>query len=86
MTDSERRIRRGTHTAREAALSAPGVADVKLRRFHAAMDALEPGEGEEVYRRLSGETWYAKARKILAPSARASSSVKSSRSPEAVLA
>lgn len=86
MTYNERRIRRATHTAREAALSTPGVADVKLRRFHAAMDALEPGEGEEVYRRLSKEPWYAKARKVLAPAARQTGSVKTSRSLEGAVA
>jgi hypothetical protein len=62
--EAQKRIDRALHTARAAVQAEPGlVADVRLKRFHAAMDALEPGEGEEVYRVLSKEPWYAQFRK-----------------------
>lgn len=53
-----KRINRAVHTAREAIASAPGLVDMRLKRFHRAMDDLQEGEGTEVYRRLSAESWY----------------------------
>jgi hypothetical protein len=53
-----KRITRAVQTAREAVAAAPGLVDLRLKRFHRAMDDLQEGEGQEVYRRLSGESWY----------------------------
>jgi hypothetical protein len=59
MTDSERRIRRACHTAREAVAGGDALKDVRMPRFHRAMSALSPEEGQEVHRRLETEPWFA---------------------------
>lgn len=61
MTDAERRINRAVQCAREVATCAPGLSDIKLKRFHRAMDDLQPGEGQQVYDRLHNEPWYVRA-------------------------
>lgn len=64
--DAARRVSRAIQTAREVATSDPGLVEIKLRRFHRAMDELEPGEGEQVYDALCGEGWYQQAADALA--------------------
>jgi hypothetical protein len=66
VNDTARRVSRAVQTARECATCAPGLADVKLARFHRAMDALAPGEGEQVYDLLRDEGWYRLAADALA--------------------
>lgn len=58
MRERSKQVSRAIQTARECATCDPGMADIKLRRFHRAMDALGPGEGEDVYDVLREEGWY----------------------------
>jgi hypothetical protein len=64
--EQSKRVKRAIQTAREAATADPALADVKLKRFHRAMDALGPGEGEQVYDALRKEKWYKLAADALA--------------------
>lgn len=59
MTDPERRINRAVQCAREVAQG--GLSEIRLKRFHRAMDELEAGEGEQVYARIHTEPWYERA-------------------------
>ncbi len=56
---STRRINRAVQTACEAATCDQGLADIKIKRFHAAMDELQGLEKAAVYARLTREPWYA---------------------------
>lgn len=62
-----KRINRAVQTAKEAAHTLDGLAEIKLRRFHRAMEALQSTEeGEAVYDRLRSERWYQAAADALA--------------------
>ncbi len=67
MTEAQSKsVKRAIHTAREAVVSDPATAFIRLRRFNRAMDALAPGEGEQVYDALRSEGWYQAASMALA--------------------
>lgn len=58
----EKRVKRAIHTAREAARDG---SDLKLQRFHRAMDDLRSrDEGEAVYYALRDEGWYRMAAQV----------------------
>src|SRR5947207_3065116 len=62
-----KRVNRAIQTARECASADPGLADIRLARFHRAMDELQSREeGEAVYDALRGEGWYEQAAAALA--------------------
>jgi hypothetical protein len=59
---ARKRINRAIQTARECASADPGLADIRLKRFHRAMDDLvSEDEGYEVYKTLRTEGWYEQA-------------------------
>lgn len=75
MTDSlnsfdkaeRKRVNRAIQTAREAVHSDPGLVEIRLARFHRAMDELQSrDEGEAVYDALRREGWYPQAADALA--------------------
>ena len=67
--EAQKRINRAVEMAR-AAVTKPELEDIYLRRFHAAMDALESREeGEAVYDALRGGGWYRMAAQALARTA-----------------
>lgn len=65
MAVSEKRVTRAVEMAR-ACFEKPELEDVHFRRFHRAIDALSPEEGEAVYDRCRAAGWYQLAAQALA--------------------
>lgn len=64
LRESEKRVARAIEMAK-GAMTKPGLQDVYLKRFHRAMDSLSRAEGEAVYAKVQGETWYQHAKGLL---------------------